>query len=76
MSTRTENYTRELAKLVTLLRRKAWTASELAKRMACSKPTIYARLQALEGQGYGLTVGRARTGTRGPEATSYTLAAG
>lgn len=75
MSPRSETYEKELRRLVTLLRRQAFTALELAERLGCPKQTIFNRLAALEARGYALRRIQARSGKRGPLAVAFEVAA-
>jgi hypothetical protein len=63
-----------LAALVKLLQRKGGTALYISQRLACSKPTAYARLTALRAQhGYKFTEESVRDGSKGPLAVFYSL---
>jgi len=47
----TTNYTKNLDKLAALLRSKPLTVRELADKLDCCKPTVYARIAALQKRG-------------------------
>lgn len=49
------------------------SARQLAERLECSKPTIYARLAALRERGVALKTKRVRDGASGPKALGYLL---
>lgn len=71
----TTNYEKNLDKLAALLRTKALTVKELAAKLDCCKPTVYARIAALKKRGdrvYSLP--RAADGT-GPRPLAYGITA-
>lgn len=68
-------YTKNLDKLAALLREESLTVVELAKRLKCCKPTVYARIAALEKRGEPVfTLLGSAKGT-GPRPTTYGIRA-
>jgi len=51
---------------------KQWTAKQLAKRLRCTRATIYNRLEALHDTGFKLKWGEKRDGARGPLSATVT----
>lgn len=70
----TTTYHETLNKVLSLLKSKPRTALEIAKLTKCSKPTAYARLQALKKAGVRLARTKVRQGSTGPAATAYSVA--
>jgi biotin operon repressor len=67
-----KTYEDQLTRLAKVLARKQpHTARELASKLKCSKPTVYARLAALEASGTPIARLKVRDGTRGPLAAAF-----
>lgn len=65
---------RALDRLAGLLRRKPLTALQISRVTRCSKPTAYARLEALRERGEPIVeTRRRRRGKTGPAAVTYQL---
>lgn len=75
MSKRTESYDHKLAQLAAQLRKGNATARQLAGALHCSKPTVYARLLELERRGGKVLRELQRSGSRGPVAVAFGIAA-
>lgn len=73
MATRSEKLTRALDRLAALLREKPLTARQIAKRTRCSKPTVYARLDALKARGEQVVPAAVRDGKSGPLSSAYRI---
>ncbi len=54
--------------------REARTAREIAARAECSKPTVYARIEALVARGVPIIRREVRAGATGPLAIAYFIA--
>lgn len=68
------SYDTRLEKLEAVLREgRPLTALQIARRLRCSKPTVYARLAALQERGSKLKLSETRAGKRGPKATAFSL---
>ncbi len=66
-----------LQAMIAVLKGGALSVVGLIEKLGRSRPTIYAHLRAVEAQGHKIVRGaeRAANSTRGPMATTYTLAA-
>lgn len=65
-----------LDQLAALLRKKALTAKDIARVTRCSKPTAYARVEALKKRGEPIVETRRRhEGRTGPYAVTYQIPA-
>ncbi len=64
----------ELQLLVQLLSRGQFmTASQIAYRMGCSKPSAYKRVRTLRERGLPIQVERVRDGISGPQAEAFAI---
>lgn len=73
MNARQTKFEAALDQLAERLRAKPCTARQLAQALECSKPTVYARLEALEVRGVRIDRKLARDGTRGPLAVEFRI---
>lgn len=74
---RDQAYEEGLEALLKVLRRQSsgLSARELADRLKCSKPTVYARLEELASRGFTFETTEKRAGERGPKAVAVVLKA-
>jgi len=63
----------ELEKLVKILKRKPVSAVELSDALGCCRPTVYARLNALQKLGYRVEVSKSQKKQTGPVAQLFSL---
>lgn len=74
MLNRKQKYDYELARLAEVLHstKKPLTAAQLAKKLGCTRATIYNRLGVL-GERLKITWDEVRAGRRGPKATVFSI---
>lgn len=64
-------YTKSLDKLAALLRSKPHTVRVLAEKLECCRPTVYARIAALQARGDQVYTLRAEAEGTGPRPLAY-----
>lgn len=72
--TPSESYTRNLDKLAALLRAKSLTVKEISKQLKCCKPTVYARIAALQARGDRVFSLLTEASGTGPRPQAYGIA--
>lgn len=68
-------YTKNLDQLATLLRSRPYTVRTLAEKLGCCRPTVYARIAALQARGERVYTKLAKADGTGPRPLAYGITA-